>query len=430
MATKKLTNDLVDKLQPHEKDYFVWDSQLTGFGVRVSAKGKKTWIASTHKPGKARPSATKFGDVDVMGLKAARDAAREMIHKGLQLKGKEIPQELEDEEITFGQAVDIYMKQLLRSHGLDIDVDDIPNRWPADCNQKRITFNYARQNQYMLNKVLVEGLNWENKPLKSITRRMIYEVFTKKSDTSKSGANLFKSHISSLYRHFQDLDVVQMNPTSNIKANNLPKDPETLTREESLRLQEVLKDAMITSPVHAHFLLFMLAGGTRVTESMRLRWFDDGKHNYVDIKNKTIVFRQHKTDEKSSTMKVALTDGCIDVLNHMIKHKVVNNRSKMIFYTNAVNSVTGHICRKHTNRLYKNICLKLAKEFDWPDYRLSRMTQYKMRHTFATLNIGTLQPYELMTQMKHKNFKTTQGYIDANNNDDILERIRERTKAG
>lgn len=39
-----ITKSFVEKLEPESKDYAVWDDKLAGFGVRVSPKGRKTYI--------------------------------------------------------------------------------------------------------------------------------------------------------------------------------------------------------------------------------------------------------------------------------------------------------------------------------------------------------------------------------------------------
>ncbi len=39
----KLTKRTVDSLKPGEADYFVWDAEIIGFGVRVMPSGAKTY---------------------------------------------------------------------------------------------------------------------------------------------------------------------------------------------------------------------------------------------------------------------------------------------------------------------------------------------------------------------------------------------------
>jgi integrase len=47
----KLTKRVIDGLEPREKDYFEWDDDLPGFGVRVWPTGKKTYVAQ-YRAGK------------------------------------------------------------------------------------------------------------------------------------------------------------------------------------------------------------------------------------------------------------------------------------------------------------------------------------------------------------------------------------------
>ncbi|SFU21828.1 site-specific integrase [Sedimentitalea nanhaiensis] len=50
----KLTKRTVDALRPKSRDYFVWDSQIAGFGLRVMPSGAKTYQAQYRKGGRTR----------------------------------------------------------------------------------------------------------------------------------------------------------------------------------------------------------------------------------------------------------------------------------------------------------------------------------------------------------------------------------------
>jgi hypothetical protein len=45
MATLRLSKRVVDKTFPNTKDVYVWDSELKGFGLKVTPKGRKVYIA-------------------------------------------------------------------------------------------------------------------------------------------------------------------------------------------------------------------------------------------------------------------------------------------------------------------------------------------------------------------------------------------------
>ena len=50
----KLTKRAVDSLKPEDRDYFVWDTQIVGFGIRVMPSGAKTYQAQYRKGGRTR----------------------------------------------------------------------------------------------------------------------------------------------------------------------------------------------------------------------------------------------------------------------------------------------------------------------------------------------------------------------------------------
>ena len=40
----KLTKRIIEALEPAEKDYFVWDGDLPGLGIRVFPTGRKQFV--------------------------------------------------------------------------------------------------------------------------------------------------------------------------------------------------------------------------------------------------------------------------------------------------------------------------------------------------------------------------------------------------
>lgn len=50
----KLNKRAIDALKPEAKDYFIWDSQIAGFGVRVMPSGAKSYQAQYRKGGRTR----------------------------------------------------------------------------------------------------------------------------------------------------------------------------------------------------------------------------------------------------------------------------------------------------------------------------------------------------------------------------------------
>jgi len=50
--TTKITKRVVDAQLSQEKDVFLWDSELAGFGLKVTPKGRKVYVAQSRVAGK------------------------------------------------------------------------------------------------------------------------------------------------------------------------------------------------------------------------------------------------------------------------------------------------------------------------------------------------------------------------------------------
>lgn len=73
----KLTKRVIDALTVEAKDYFVWDSQIAGFGVRVMPSGAKTYQAQYRKGGRTRRVA--IGRHGKITVDEARKLAKEIM---------------------------------------------------------------------------------------------------------------------------------------------------------------------------------------------------------------------------------------------------------------------------------------------------------------------------------------------------------------
>lgn len=70
----KLTKRVIDGLQPRDKDFFEWDDDMPGFGVRVWPTGKKTYVAQ-YRAGK-QTRRFKIGVHGALTVEEARKQAK------------------------------------------------------------------------------------------------------------------------------------------------------------------------------------------------------------------------------------------------------------------------------------------------------------------------------------------------------------------
>ena len=52
----RLTKRVVDAAKVTGKDYFLWDDEMPGFGLRVLASGRKSYVASLLPTGSRQTS--------------------------------------------------------------------------------------------------------------------------------------------------------------------------------------------------------------------------------------------------------------------------------------------------------------------------------------------------------------------------------------
>src|SRR5260370_35508806 len=72
-----LTKRLVDAAGSKDKRYYVWDSALSGFGVRIETSGAKTFIVRYRAEGGGRSAAQRFVTVGRYGTLTPEQARKQ-----------------------------------------------------------------------------------------------------------------------------------------------------------------------------------------------------------------------------------------------------------------------------------------------------------------------------------------------------------------
>ncbi|MDB5451893.1 MAG: Integrase [Caulobacteraceae bacterium] len=85
MATLKLTDGLVENIEPEERDTYIWDAALPRFGVRVTCTGARLYLVQYRakgapgEPAKTRRITIGQHDGDLWNATKARAAARKLL---------------------------------------------------------------------------------------------------------------------------------------------------------------------------------------------------------------------------------------------------------------------------------------------------------------------------------------------------------------
>ncbi len=106
----KINKRAVDAAEVRSKDYFIWDDELPGFGLRVFASGKRSYLIQYRSQGRTRRYT--IGLHGVWTPEEARKEAR--VQLGRVAKGDNPAEErlLDHQAITVKELCDLYLADL------------------------------------------------------------------------------------------------------------------------------------------------------------------------------------------------------------------------------------------------------------------------------------------------------------------------------
>src|ERR1700678_2555344 len=87
IGRKRLTAKTIENLRPSAPDptgkkngrRFVMDSDVSGFGVKVTETGSRSYVLIKRYPGSKNPAPRQLGTCDAMTLEEAREKARDWL---------------------------------------------------------------------------------------------------------------------------------------------------------------------------------------------------------------------------------------------------------------------------------------------------------------------------------------------------------------
>jgi integrase len=311
---KKLTKRLVESISASERNKWTWDSDLKGFGLLVTPKGKRTYYVQVHQGG-GRYMQRKVGEhgqplgVNERGeiipgtVDNAREKAREMI---AQIKTGIDPKHAPDKgdlAKTLAQVADDYF--------------DSEPRDRYGKPKKARTLNYERGLVDAHVKPLL-GKRRVTELTKGDIDRFMKQVAggVSKADTKKGkrgrsivrggegSANRTHSVLSAILTFAVDKGIAPVNPARGVKKYTEQKKQRFLSVEEIARLNEAIDGASIRTALKVYYR-FLLLTGFRRDEARTLRW------EYIDFQRALVNFPDTKTGAQArqvSASALALLD--------------------------------------------------------------------------------------------------------------------------
>lgn len=102
----KLTKRMIDGLEARDKDYFEWDDELPGFGVRVWPSGRKTYVAQ-YRSGK-QTRRFKIGAHGPLTVEEARKEAKAVLGEVARGEDPQLDRSTRRKALTVKEMCDIY----------------------------------------------------------------------------------------------------------------------------------------------------------------------------------------------------------------------------------------------------------------------------------------------------------------------------------
>ena len=289
VLSQKITKRVVDAARPGEKDRFLWDSELKGFGLKVTPKGKKIYLVQFRLPG----STTKRFTIGQHGSPLTPDLARTEAQSilGLVAKGED-PSEAKRKaksDINVAQLCERYLQEGTRTKTastLGMDRSRLNSHVLPLLGSKRVSYVSKSDIDRMMRDI-AQGKTSKDVKTKARGRSRV---------TGGEGvANRTLGMLGGIFEFAIQEGLRSDNPTRGVKKFKEKRLNRFLSNDELARLGEALRQSE-TEGVNAFAIAairLLLLTGCRKNEILSLRWSE------VDVGQGFLHLEDSKTGARS-----------------------------------------------------------------------------------------------------------------------------------
>ena len=253
-----LTDLTLRKLLPRGSSRVeIWDAKVSGFGVRVSPSGSKSFVLVYRHKG--RPRRMTLGKYPLMGLAVARELALTALRDAKAGVDPQTEKVVAKTGTRFDKTVDLFIATYCASNNRD---------------------STRREKERLLKARFVS--QWGARDLREITKADVLAILDAAiADALPSAANHALAEIRHFFNWCLDRGLIETNPCSRIK-----RPARATTRERVLADDEIAHVWQAAEKVGYPFgsiVRLLLLTGQRRGEVTKMQWAD------IDIKNRVWV---------------------------------------------------------------------------------------------------------------------------------------------
>lgn len=276
----KLTKTYIDKVAAGPKDTFHWDTEVRGFALKVTPKGKMTFIVQGRTEG--REARITIGAYGLFTVDKARDQAREHLRNmRMGIDPRADAKKQAALRITLRAVADAYLAERPLKDSSKAEIE------------RHLTTNFS---------------GWLSKPIKDITRETVKSSFFQMKGRAPAQANQGFSVLRAIFnyaiRQYREEDgtaIFKDNPVNALHGSWARLQPRT-GRIDDHKLQAVWS-FMQEARRNAHnrdtlasidLVIFLMLTGVRIGEASALTWdrvnLEEGWFHLPDPKNRHPVW--------------------------------------------------------------------------------------------------------------------------------------------
>jgi integrase len=329
----RITKRFVDAEQPAAKDRFIFDSEVKGFGLKVTPAGRKVYILQYRMGGRKSPTRrytiAEHGDLTA---DQARDEAiklRGQIRMGVDPQGeKKAMASPRPGSRTFAETADGYLRHVA----------------------KTLRPSSAREWRRIIERDVKPA--WRARAIDAITRRDVRDLIEEISSRgAEVQANRTLARLKTLFNWAIQQDIIPASPAAGLKPVGKEVERDRVLSDEEIRWFWAACD-QLGWPFGPLFKLLLLTAQRR-DEVRALEW----SHLSQDGKTWTMPREKSKNDRAHEVQLSPPASAILNSLHHVSE--------RLVFTTNGARPVSGFSKAKATlDRLME---AERRKQFGLPD---------------------------------------------------------------